>query len=251
MKRPIIVKLFLSYLLLILALSGILLAYVFSSYSSHAVETTTISLNKLGYAVEHMVKPLLAQGRYDELNELLKKVEKDILVRTTIIDSQGVVLADSEYPTKLMENHRTRPEIRAALEGVMGRAVRYSTTLSHDMLYVALPMKTDSGDLHVIRMSVPLENIDPLLARVKKHTLELAFIIIVSSLLVALLFSHMIATPIRELYRASRCIAGGDFKARVTLRGGDEIQDLSQSFTEMAEQLERTFTDLPAGREEL
>lgn len=250
MKRPIFLKLFISYLLLILVLSGVILAFVFRSYSSHAVETSTANLRKLGLALEYLAGPMVERGSLDELNALARKVESDIQVRVTVIDPAGRVLADSEHRPATMENHLDRPEVKAALSGAEGSAIRYSITLGHDLLYVALPMKS-AGGTAVIRMSVPVENIDPLLRKVKKHTFEIAAMIICSSLLVALFFAHVISTPVRELSRASKRIAGGDFSVRVKLQGADEIRELAGSFNDMAEKLQKSFFELSKGKEEL
>jgi two-component system, OmpR family, phosphate regulon sensor histidine kinase PhoR len=252
MKRPILLKLFVSYLLLILVLSGIILAFVFRSFGAHAVDTATDHLERLGWVLEYTARPLLEVNDTAGLDTFIKGVGASAQVRLTVIDSRGVVVADSEHPARSMENHKSRPEVASAMEGVPGRSIRYSTTLHHDMLYVALPMRYGKGDrVVVMRLSIPIENIDPLLAMVKKHTLELVSIIVVSSLLVALLFSHIIATPIRKLYQASVSLAGGDFKTRVPLGGDDEIQELSASFNVMAERLEKSFTDLSSSKAEL
>jgi two-component system, OmpR family, phosphate regulon sensor histidine kinase PhoR len=251
MKKPILLKLFISYLLLILVLSGIILAFVFHAFSTHALDTATDHLERLGQALEYTAQPLLEHKDAGGLNAFVHRVGETAHTRITVIDSQGVVLADSEHAAASMENHRGRPEVAAAMKGELGRTIRYSTTLHHDMLYVALPMKYGKQDAAVIRLSIPIENLDPLLERVKKHTLEIASMIIISSLLVALLFSHIISTPIRKLSRASKSLASGDFKARVPLQGGDEIQELSVSFNEMAEKLEKSFADLSSSKEEL
>jgi len=251
MKRPILLKLFVSYLLLILVLSGIILAFVFNAFSTHAVDTAADHLERLGLALEYTSKPLLEQKNTAGLNSFIRKVGADTRVRITVIGGGGVVIADSEHAAASMENHRGRPEVASAMRGAPGRSIRYSTTLHHDMLYVALPIGYGKQEPAVIRLSLPVENLDPLLARVKKHTLELALIIVVSTLLVALLFSHIIATPIRKLNRASKRLAAGDFKTRVPLQGNDEIQELSGSFNEMAEKLEKSFVDLSSSKEEL
>lgn len=195
MKKPIIFKLFISYLLLILVLSGIILAFVFHAFSTHALDTATGYLQRLGSALEYTAKPLLEQRDISSLNSFIRKVGSDTSVRITVIDRQGVVMADSEHASASMENHRSRPEVASAMNGEPGRSTRYSTTLHHDMLYIALPMRYGNQESAVMRLSMPIENLDPLLARVKKHTLELASIIIVSSLLVALLFSISYQPP--------------------------------------------------------
>ena len=59
--------------------------------------------------------------------------------RATIIDRSGKVLADSEAQASTMENHATRPEFVAALNGQSGSDTRVSHTLGIDFRYVAAP----------------------------------------------------------------------------------------------------------------
>ena len=251
MRRPVFLKLFISYLLLILVVAGLILALVFHSLSSHSVETSTRSLQNLGLALRHQVGPLIADNLPGELHSLVSGIGEETHTRITVIDDRGRVLADSENTAQTMENHGNRPEVLTALGGSMGRSVRYSTTLDKDMLYVALPLEPDGETQPVLRMSMPLEDIDILLRSMRAGALEIAAIIAALSLLIAFFFSHAVSRPIRELGRASRRIAEGDFGTRVVLRTGDEIQELSESFNDMAERIERSFTEISQSREEL
>ena len=81
MKRPIFLKLFFSYLLLILALSGVLVAYVFNTYTQHSIDTSTENLTKLCRSLEYPISPLLNKG-------LLDGMEKDTSVKG-LVDEFG------------------------------------------------------------------------------------------------------------------------------------------------------------------
>jgi signal transduction histidine kinase len=60
----------------------------------------------------------------------------------------------------------------------------------------------------------------------------------VVSLVIGVLISSRITDPVRDLAHASRQIAVGDYRARATASGNDEIGDLAQSFNRMAAALE-------------
>ncbi|HYU58381.1 MAG TPA: histidine kinase, partial [Actinomycetota bacterium] len=62
-------------------------------------------------------------------------------VRITVIRADGVVLADSERDPATLENHRDRPEVREALAGRVGVAVRRSESTGEEYRYVALPVR--------------------------------------------------------------------------------------------------------------
>ncbi|MFY9398320.1 MAG: ATP-binding protein, partial [Desulfomonilia bacterium] len=194
---------------------------------------------------------LLETGSRAELDAMLAEAGEAIQARITVISSQGAVLADSRNAPDAMENHLNRPEVIAALTGSTGRSVRYSTTLGRDMIYVALPLETHRGVTAALRTSIPAEDIDTLMAGLRSHALELSAVIVLLALLLAFFFSLAISRPIRRLSRVAGRLAAGDFSARITLKSGDEIQELAESFNHMAGRLESAFAELSAGKEEL
>jgi two-component system sensor histidine kinase BaeS len=67
--------------------------------------------------------------------------------------------------------------------------------------------------------------------------MALVVAIVVGAILSAFL-AMRIARPLREVGRAARKIAGGDYQARVPRRGPDELTGLADSFNEMAASLQ-------------
>ena len=61
---------------------------------------------------------------------------------------------------------------------------------------------------------------------------------VILALAVVQVFSHGITSPLREMARAARRMAGGDYDTRVTATSRDEVGDLARSFNSMAAQLE-------------
>lgn len=60
----------------------------------------------------------------------------------------------------------------------------------------------------------------------------------------ALTLGKRIASPIRKLSRAAAAVSVGDFRRRVTINTGDELQSLAESFNKMAASLERHESEL-------
>lgn len=251
MKIPIFLKIFSGYLLVSLALSGLFLAITFQTIRSHYLESSTNNLRSLSIAVQEITSPLIQKKDISGLDSLIRNLGQKLKTRITIINAQGVVLADSETDSESLENHRNRPEVLAALSGNMGRTIRYSTTLNKEMLYVALPMELSGRITAVMRLSLPFEDIDRLLRTLRWNILQMASMIIVFSIIIALLFSHIISLPIRELNRASRQVASGNLNTRVSLTNNDEIRELAESFNDMTEKLQTSFTELSRSKEEL
>jgi two-component system phosphate regulon sensor histidine kinase PhoR len=89
----------------------------------------------------------------DELARLLN-------LRVTIIASDGRVLGDSDVEASQvpnMENHRTRPEVEAAIRDGHGSAIRRSDTVGVQFIYVAR-----RADAHILRLAMPLSAVDAL-----------------------------------------------------------------------------------------
>ena len=80
-----------------------------------------------------------------------------------------------------------------------------------------------------------------------------AFLLVGGACVIAgiILFSQTVALPLRRLASATLDIAGGDFWRRVPIRSNDEIGQLSQSFNDMAERLQRREAELRGAQAEL
>lgn len=98
----------------------------------------------------------------DDLNSLDNKVQKIknvIGLRVTVIDKNGVVIAESDEDKSLMDNHLNRTEVLESKYNKFGSIVRYSDTLKKDLLYVSKKEVFGEEDYY-IRMARDLEQID-------------------------------------------------------------------------------------------
>lgn len=76
-------------------------------------------------------------------------------IRVTVVDPDGSVIYDNFTDPKNMENHASRKEIKEAIAGKVGKAVRLSNTLGKDTYYYAQLMQ----DGNVVRISKQTESI--------------------------------------------------------------------------------------------
>lgn len=67
----------------------------------------------------------------------------------------------------------------------------------------------------------------------------------------ALLFSRSISTPIHQLEDGTRKFGAGEFEHRISVRSGDEIEDLAKTFNQMADDLQRNIQEIEAANAEL
>ncbi len=168
--------------------------------------------------------------------------------RATVIDTRGEVLVDSEKDPAQMENHRYRPEIRAAFESGEGSAVRYSDTLHRDLVYLAWRFQPVGSPLVVIRLALPLWRLDEALAGFRKGLWTASLIILILAGGISLWFFRALSQRIEHLKQFSRRVAEGNFRPVPADRRGDELSDLTSTLNETAAQLDRSIRTLTAER---
>jgi two-component system phosphate regulon sensor histidine kinase PhoR len=251
MRRPFFLKTFGWYLVIILIISLLIPVFAFRTIRSHFIDNQAQDLENLAQALKLKILPLADPARQEELDHFVKDFGKVIRTRITVIDSEGLVLADSEEDPKKMENHRYRPEIYQALQGRSGQSIRFSNTVKQDMLYVSVPLENQGNIIGVLRVSLFLRDIRHLLAEVKKGIAKAAIILTLLVLVVGFFVSGGLNRPIKDLIAASQKVASGDFNVRVYPRTNDELKDLSESFNWMTGEIRALFEDLTRRKEEL
>jgi two-component system phosphate regulon sensor histidine kinase PhoR len=251
MRKSIFFKVFAGYVTLLLLLAVAFLLFSFSTIRRHHLNTLAGELENIGRTLDARIFDYLDRNRLSELETFLREHGKKIGARLTVIDTEGTVRADSEQDPAAMEGHRFRPEISAALAGRVGRSLRYSSTLKVEMLYVALPLDRGGRVEGVLRLSLFVRDIEVLLKAVRKDIGQAVGIIIVLSIAAAFLFSRSLTRPMRQLVKASRQVAAGDFTASVRVRSSDEWKDLAISFNAMTAEVKALFDDLRKRKEEL
>jgi two-component system phosphate regulon sensor histidine kinase PhoR len=169
-------------------------------------------------------------------------------VRATLIASDGTVLADSDENPATMENHRERPEIRAAFATGSGRAVRYSATLKHPLVYFAQRFEMKSGLPIVMRFSLPVYRLDQGVAAFRKRLWSISLIILALTGGVSLLFFRRTSNRIGRLTDFSRRVAEGDFRPMPLEASNDELADLSRTLSQTAVKLDQTIHSLTVER---
>ncbi|HDI00591.1 MAG TPA: HAMP domain-containing protein [Firmicutes bacterium] len=201
--------------------------------------------------IEEVLVGYLPGGHIEDIDQIAKKLGRKIGTRITVIAPDGVVLGDSEEDPERMENHATRPEIKRALEGQVGKSIRYSTTLKQRMMYVAIPVEKSGRIVGVIRTSLPLEEIEGLIGTMNRNIGHFTVLLLTFALVLACLSSKLLSRPIKDMVDTTKKIASGDFGVRVFAKRKDELGELAAALNEMARKLEDSFASLSTERQEL
>ena len=158
--------------------------------------------------------------------------------RITLIDAQGNVVADSDFPDgplPAIENHASRTEVRAALEGQTGQARRHSATVGRDLMYVAVP-----GGPGAVRVAEDLERVNSIVHRTQLSVGGAALLALLVGVALALVAARSVSRPLTGLAAAARSIAAGT-PPRFPRSGVSEIDALVRSLREMHHQLDDRF----------
>jgi signal transduction histidine kinase len=93
-----------------------------------------------------------------DLDGFVAKAHKATHLRVTVIDTNGVVIAESNADKKSMENHANRAEVIASNSKEYGITTRYSKTIGSDFLYVAKRLRIKQQPLY-LRLSMSLKKV--------------------------------------------------------------------------------------------
>ncbi len=157
--------------------------------------------------------------------------------RITVIDPQGVVLADSDHDPETMENHAARPEVRQAAQGQIGSTIRRSATLRRDLCYVAIPLSSIGRPGAALRLAVPLEELDASIRAVRWRILTASAVAALVALLIAYAVSRRFTRRIGRLQSFAEGLAESRFAETLTPDANDEVGSLARSLNGMAAQL--------------
>lgn len=251
MKTPLFAKIFGGYLAAIVVLSLLIPAFALKPVRNLYLNLFNDNLKNLAVTLRPEISRLYEAGRYEELDAFVKRSVTQIRSRVTVIDGNGVVRADSQGDPKTMDNHRTRPEVFEALQGGIGKSLRFSHTADTDMIYVALPLDKEGRVIGVIRMSAYLKEVNVLMENVKGKIINIALIITLLSLVVAFFIARGISLPLRKLVGAAKNLAGGNFETHLISTRERDLKDLAESFNAMAIEMRRLFEELTSKNEEL
>ncbi len=246
-------KLLVSYLFLLLVTGATLAVYLTNTLEDKLVARISETLHHEAALAAFAVAREGGEARRTA-PAVANEIDHRIQARVTIMTEDGEVIGDSEVPAaalSTLENHRSRPEMLAALKTGSGSAIRYSTTLRTQMLYVAIRFIGSDTHPAVLRLALPLSSVDQ--TKGELHA-TLAMALGLASLLaigLSLLLSGFAARTLRELTVGAARFGGGHFGRRLKVRSRDELGDLTEVMNVMAERLQAQMASLDAERNRL
>ena len=136
-------------------------------------------------------------------------------------------------------------EIEQARKVGVGKATRLRG--GQEVHYVAVP----GADGIVIRLSVPLSEVNETVAAMRSRLLVASGVAIVVALALGLLASRVASRPLGQMTETATRLARGDFDVPMEAGGGDDFGVLWRALKSLAQQLKARIGELVAERDHL
>ena len=171
--------------------------------------------------------------------------------RLTLIDALGRVTTDTDRSNVDMDSHLNRSEIQEARLKGKGASVRYSHSLKMEMLYVAFLLGDQEQPKGYIRLSRSLQEVTGSIDQLRQTVLQDLLLVVFFSLLIALLFSRRLISPIRKLAAFTEKARTGNISGQIRIESRDEIGALAENINGMVEVLHEKIRNADEERRKL
>ncbi len=212
--------------------------YMLSTIEDFILKQIVSDLHTRGQLIQDQLAVYLQPLDPDKLDRFCKDTGGKISTRITVVLPEGKVIGDSEEDPALMENHKNRPEILAALKGQPGSSMRFSATLNQKMMYAALPLTIKNEIYAIVRLSIPVTDIDIIIDTLYKRVILSGIVIAILTSVISFFISRRISKPIEEMRRVAEKFSQGELKHRLHPPNNFELAGLAKALNVMATQLE-------------
>ncbi len=226
-----------SFTVLILVCIVGISSYLYFFFKDSYIDSLSSQLTEQATIISYTSEPYFADNTTATIDAEVKSLGQRIDSRITIISLNGTVLGDSIDDPSTMENHATRPEVAAALNGTDATIIRYSSTLGYNMLYAAVPISIGGKVVGCARTAIPLTAIDNHTQHILITIIWVSFLAALAAFVLALQLSKLTTDPVRKLTQMARKISEGDLNQEIKTASRGEIGELATAFNLMAVKL--------------
>jgi signal transduction histidine kinase len=160
--------------------------------------------------------------------------------RILVIDARYAALADTagEFVPGTVVSTAGRPElVTAVADGTIYAQARFSATLGHDLLIVAVPIFDAGTVVGAVRLSSPMSDVQEAIHASWIGLGLVGLLALMIGLSVAWLLATSVSKPVRRLEAVAGRLGGGELNARAEEAGPAEVAALAGSFNRMADAL--------------
>ncbi|MFC4778043.1 sensor histidine kinase [Paenibacillus sp. GCM10023252] len=226
-----------SYLLLIVlvvgVLGGVFVTLIYNYYYGSA--ESSVKQRAVSALSQHSRTLSSLQVR-DQADYMLQYMVEGG-TRLQLLDPDGHIRMDTDGFGDHVQ--LTTPDVRQAEAGNTGTWRGEDPYYGVAVTSVTIPIWNDYRVVSLLRYSASTEQVDGMVRLFIQLTAAVGLAVILLFLGVSLVLAQRIVKPIRELTRAARYMAEGDWSRRASQRSKDEIGQLAETFNRMVTELNK------------
>jgi len=252
LRRRIAVKLTLTlvgFVAIAVLAAGVYLNHALESFAVEALQARLVTAARL---LDDEARALLTQNAAPgAVRTFAVRGAERSEARVTLIALDGRVLGDSEVDVAglaRLENHRDRPEVRAALAGGVGRDLRTSASIKTPLIYVAVPVRDAGRVAGVLRVALPLAAVTSSYAALHRVMQAGGLVALAVAFGIGMFVAGRVTRPVVEMQRIAHAMSEGRFDVRAPVRSVDEIGALGRALNVMTARLREKIGDLEEER---
>ena len=173
------------------------------------------------------------EGELEDVDQALRRLGGLSGLRITLIRSDGSVLADSERDSASIDNLQNRPEVVVARQEEFGVDRRSGREDPYATMYVARVLIADQGELGVVRVALPLRELEAQLAATRSSVILGSAAGLVLALLLGWILARRATAPIAEMKAVAEGMLSGNYARRVSTTSSDEIGLLAKTLNSL------------------
>ncbi len=226
-------------------------SYLYFFFKDSYIDSLSSQLTQQAAIISYTSESYFADNTTAAIDAEVKSLGQRIDSRITVISLNGTVLGDSVDDPSMMENHATRPEVAAALNGTSATSIRHSSTLGYNMLYAAVPISIHGKVVGCARTAIPLTAIDNHTRHILTTIIWVSFLAALAAFALALQLSKLTTVPVRKLTQMARRISEGDLNQEIKTASRGEIGELATAFNLMATKMKEMIWLIGMDRDRL
>ena len=217
----------------LVAVVSVVWGTAFSDYTrANVTEVARVTAEKLAASYEK-------QGEWTatELRSIAKStsISKDLGIQ--VLDAKGSIVYDDTWPTASISSDG---KASSKTHGLVSAAPTDEESTVTEAVTTSAGQNVGSVRVWVLGSDALLTKADSAFRERTFNAMALAAVVaIFISLVIGYFVSRMLTNPIRRITSTAKQIRDGDLSARTGLRGDDEIDQLGETFDEMATSLEK------------
>ena len=229
---------------IVLAVSlAVMGSWQLAQYRLLLVRHITADLTRQAFLAKQVVQ---AASVETQAQVLALQIRAATAAEVVFISPAGLVQADTQRALHTLGNQLDRPEVAAALKDGVGTYTR-----AGEIHVAVLSRFADGSPKRIILLSLSLNEVDTVLARVRLQVTAWSILVILLVTLLSMTYAGSISELMRRMTEVAGRFARGQTTQRALAEGPQETSDLARSLNAMADSLQLELQHVQMSAERL